>query len=370
VFFTLETQKMATWLIYALGGGWGHLTRSLSLGRIAARYHRVKIITNSPYATYLRDESCDVQVIAPDADFPATCEQVQDVLLNTRYDCLIVDTFPRGLGGELADILPQLKHIPRILIHRDINPAYVHRFELRSFVSKHFNAVIVPGDGEDSPLADLPIVHYTSPWLIRNAEELPDRKKARSLLALDALCYKPGDCKWQLDKQIPPSRTKETEFTIKTKIILVCAAGQASELSFFGKLSTHLNVAFPYAAVRVLAPVCPQGCPPQFWVSHSPGIECLPAADLVVGGAGYNTVYECAAVGVPLVAFAFKRLYDRQHQRASKHTYFAQTIEEAIASVGMLLNRVETLNIDANLSSFFTNGAVQAVDLIDQVLSR
>jgi predicted glycosyltransferase len=141
-------------------------------------------------------------------------------------------------------------------------------------------------------------------------------------------------------------------------------------LPFFGKLSTQLNAAFSDAAVRVLTPVCPEGCPPQFWVSHSPGIECLPAADVVVGGAGYNTVYECAAVGVPLVAFAFKRLYDRQHQRASKYTYFAQTIEEAIASVGMLLNRVETLNLDANLSRFFTNGAVQAVDLIEQVLSR
>lgn len=341
---------MATWLIYALGGGWGHLTRSLSLGRIAARHHRVKILTNSPYATYLRDESCDVQVIAPDAGFAATCEQVRDVLLNTQYDCLIVDTFPRGLGGELADILPQLKHIPRILIHRDISPVYIHRFALRSFVAENFDAVIVPGDGEDLPLADLPIVHYTSPWLIRNAEELPDRMKARSLLGLN--CDRPGEYNLRVHKQSLLARVRE-------KIILVCAAGQASELSFFGKLSTHLNQAFPDAAVRVLAPICPEGCPPQLWVSHSPGIECLPAADIVVGGAGYNTVYECAAVGVPLVAFAFKRLYDRQNVRALRCAYCVQEIHEAIATVAMLQNHVSNRPVD------YPNGAVEAVRLIE-----
>ncbi|MBD2744238.1 UDP-N-acetylglucosamine--LPS N-acetylglucosamine transferase [Coleofasciculus sp. FACHB-1120] len=342
---------MTTWLIYALGGGWGHFTRSLSLGRIASRYHHVKILTNSPYATYLRDESCDVQIIAPDAGFAATCEQVRDVLLNTRYDCLIVDTFPRGLGGELADILPQLKHIPRILIHRDISPVYIHRFALRSFVTENFDAIIVPGEGEDSPLADLPIVRYTSPWLIRNAEELPDRMKARSLLGLN--CAHPCEGNSRLHKQNPPARLRE-------KIILVCAAGQASELSFFGKLSTHLEAAFPDAALRVLAPVCPEGCPPQFWVSHSPGIECLPAADVVVGGAGYNTVHECAAVGVPLVAFAFKRLYDRQKVRALRCAYCVEEIEDAIATVAMLQNQV------SNRPADYPNGAVEAVRLIEK----
>ncbi|MBD1879263.1 UDP-N-acetylglucosamine--LPS N-acetylglucosamine transferase [Coleofasciculus sp. FACHB-T130] len=349
---------MSTWLIYALGGGWGHLTRSLSLGRMATRYHNVKILTNSPYATYLRGEDCDVQIIAPDAGFGATCEQVRDVLLNTRYDCLIVDTFPRGLGGELADILPQLKHIPRILIHRDISPVYIHRFALRSFVKENFDAIIVPGEGEDSLLADLPIVRYTSPWLIRNAEELPDRMKARSLLGFDALCHKPGNCKSQLYKQSPPAG-------VRKKIILVCAAGQASELSFFSQLSTYLNAAFPDAAVRVLAPVCPDGCPPQLWVSHSPGIECLLAADVVVGGAGYNTVYECAAVGVPLVAFAFKRLYDRQKVRALRCAYCVEEIEDAIATVAMLQNQVSSRPLDYRPLDY-PNGAVEAVRLIEQ----
>ena len=41
------------WLIYALGGGWGHLVRSLSFGRIAAIHRRVIILCNSPYAAHL-----------------------------------------------------------------------------------------------------------------------------------------------------------------------------------------------------------------------------------------------------------------------------------------------------------------------------
>ncbi|MBD1895992.1 UDP-N-acetylglucosamine--LPS N-acetylglucosamine transferase [Coleofasciculus sp. FACHB-129] len=363
---------MSIWLIYALGGGWGHLTRSLSLGRMATRYHHVKILTNTPYATYLGGEGCDVQIIAPNVGFAATCEQVRDVLLNTRYDCLIVDTFPRGLGGELADILPQLKHIPRILIHRDISPVYIHRFALRSFVKENFDAVIVPGEGEDSPLADLPIVHYTSPWLIRNAEELPNRMKARSLLGLNALgldCDRPSGSNLRLRQRPFKKKGGRSCFAfiqqtppagVRKKIILVCAAGQASELSFFGKLSTHLNAAFPDAAVRVLAPVCPDGCPPQLWVSHSPGIECLLAADVVVGGAGYNTVYECAAVGVPLVAFAFKRLYDRQKVRALRCAYCVEEIEDAIATVAMLQNQV------SNRPADYPNGAVEAVRLIEK----
>ncbi|WP_157171274.1 hypothetical protein ACF3DV_15435 [Chlorogloeopsis fritschii PCC 9212] len=53
---------------------------------------------------------------------------------------------------------------------------------------------------------------------------------------------------------------------------------------------------------------------------------------MVVGGGGYNTVYECAAVGVPLVAFAFKRLHDRQHNKVS-----------VVCPAGSITDAVETL---------------------------
>ncbi|MBU7582260.1 MAG: UDP-N-acetylglucosamine--LPS N-acetylglucosamine transferase [Nostoc sp. TH1S01] len=323
-----------TWLIYALGGGWGHLNRALALGRIAAKDREVRIITNSPYALKINHEGCIVNWISEQAGFSATCQQVQEMILNTQYDRLIIDTFPRGLGGELADILPQLQPIPRILIHRDISPEYVTAKNLRSFVAQNCDKVIVPGEGQDLPLADLPNVQHTAPWLIRNAEELPDRMSVRSHIL-----------------KVNPD--------IKT--ILVCAAGNASELSFFTQITLRLQQNFPQYAVRILAANCPADIPEPLWISHHPGIECLVAADVVVGGAGYNTVYECAAVGVPLVAFAFKRLYDRQAKRANK-VYRVQNIQQAITTVSTLLDRIE---LAKNLSvPSYINGAVQALHYI------
>lgn len=205
-------------------------------------------------------------------------------MLNTRYNCLIIDTFPRGLGGELADILPQLQNTPRILIHRDINPRYIVAKDLRRFVASNFDLVIVPGEGDTVPLLDLPQVRYTAAWLIRSADELPDLNKARSLLHLHP--------------------------TDRSKIVVVCAAEKAEELALHGKLTSALAESLTGVTVRCLTAKCPN-CPPDLWVFHYPGMECLLAADVVVGGGGYNTFYECAALEVPLVAFTMHRRYDR-----------------------------------------------------------
>lgn len=331
-------------LIYALGGGWGHLTRALSLGRIAARRAKVKILSNSPYAAHLCDRNCEIQAIAPYTEFATTCQAVRQVLLSTSYDCLVVDTFPRGLGGELVDILPQLQHIPRILIHRDIKPEYVEKLELRSFVARNYNAVIVPGEGEDVPLADLPIVQYTAPWLIRNAEELPDIEMMRSRLR----------------------ETSNSQPTTQRQTILVCASGQYEELSFFGTLTTRLAQAFPHELVRCLASSHPPGCSPELWVAHWPGIEYLQTADVVVGGAGYNTFYECKSLGIPLVAFAFGRLYDRQSRRASKSSYWVRDVEGAVAAVEAILSETRRQTQQPS----FTNGAVQAICAIEQIVNK
>ncbi len=324
-----------TWLIYALGGGWGHLNRALSLGRIAAKYRKIRIITNSPYAQKVNHEGCLVHWIPDDARFSTTCLKVREIILNTNYDCLIVDTFPRGLGGELADILPQLHSIPRILIHRDINPNYIIAKNLRNFVAANFQAVIIPGEGTDLGLADLPNVQHTAPWLIRNAEELPEKNTTRTSHIL------------KVDKSV--------------KILLVCAAGQKSELDIFSQITLRLHQEFPECAVRILAAHPPVNCPQSLWISHHPGIECLAAADIVIGGGGYNTVYECTAVGVPLVALAFERLYDRQAKRA-RQGYYVQDMEQAIATVRILLNQGNTAKNQS--APAYVNGAVQAMHYI------
>ena len=343
---------MQTWLIYALGGGWGHLTRALALSQIATPHHQIIILTNSPYATYIQQQSptnhpnstqqTQIIAIAPDTDTPTTCHQTRQLLSTITYNCLIIDTFPRGLGGELADLLPQLTTIPRILIHRDLNPTYIRAKNLQAFVTQHFDAVLIPGDGENLPLADLPIVQQTPPWLIRSPNQLPTLEQARSLLNLNS-----------------------AHSSANSKTILVCASGQASELQLFGTLTAQLAKNFPTATVRCLSAVYPNHFPPELWVSHWPGIECLQAADVVVGGAGYNTVHECAALGVPLVTFAFKRLYDRQDRRAQQHSHWVKDVEEAIATVQTILNQSHP----RPASPTYSNGAVLAVQQIEQAIA-
>lgn len=328
-----------TWLIYALGGGWGHLTRALSLGRIAATRSQVIIITNSPYASQIDHENCIVRQIGADAGFVATCSQVRKIITQTKCDRLIIDTFPRGLGGELADILPELHHIPRILIHRDINPHYVHTKQLRSFVTANFDSVIVPGEGEDLAFCDLPCAQHTAPWLIRHDWELAQIQTVRS-------------------------RILKVDLPIKT--ILICAGGKTSELSGFGQIALQLHQNFPDCAVRILAATCPPTCPQTLWVSHHPGIECLAAADIVVGGAGYNTVYECGAVGVPLVALALPRLYDRQKKRACQ-SYWVKDIKlsDIHTTITTLLNQIQPNKKPSTPS--YINGAIQAAQHIEQI---
>jgi hypothetical protein len=136
-------QAERGWLIYALGGGWGHLQRALSLARIAGP---IRILTNSRYAEVGHALACP-----------------KGGLINL----LLVDTFPRGLLGELVNVLPKLT-IPKILIHRDLNPRYVAQTNLRQFVLDNYDLVLVAGEPETAPFADLPIARQTAPWLIRS----------------------------------------------------------------------------------------------------------------------------------------------------------------------------------------------------------
>lgn len=357
---------MKPWLIYALGGGWGHLNRAVALGRVAARQRAVTILTNSPYAEQVRVSlknsvgDCafplHLNIIAADAGFGSTCDWVRQQILSLPYQCAIVDTFPRGLGGELADLPPQSQDIPWILVHRDLKPDYVRTKGLRAFVQQFYRAIVIPGDGEDVPFADLPHVYRTAPWLVLNGDELPDRARVRSRLNLPDR----QDCD---HTPFPDNETCQHQ----APILMVCAAGQPSELAFFGRLTAHLCQAFPTAAVRCLAPCRPPHCPPELWISHWPGMEYLQVADIVIGGAGYNTVHECAALDIPLVNFAFPRLYDRQARRADWNGYAVQTIPAAINTLQSLLQQSTYTKI-LNRISTYSNGAVSAVQQIERVI--
>jgi predicted glycosyltransferase len=96
-----------------------------------------------------------------------------------------------------------------------------------------------------------------------------------------------------------------------------------------------------------------------------PAMDLLPSADVVVGGAGYNTVHECAACQVPLVARPWPRLYDRQGLRAelvSRRARIAlvETVEGACAAVAGFLRQ----SVAPPQSFTFDNGADQAAGIL------
>jgi hypothetical protein len=200
-------------------------------------------------------------------------------------ECLIVDTFPRGLAGELADFIPSFGG-RKVLVQRDLNPEYRAAFQLDEYIHDHYDLVLVPGDAGVDPS---PRSIVTAPWVVRSWEELPDRDRARQMLNLGG--------------------TKPC--------VVVCAAGNPDELHWYGSVAALLAESAELCSVRCIAPVRPEECPLECWVRYWPAIDLYSAADVVVGGAGYNTIHECLACGVPLIARPWPRKYDRQGRRAA-----------------------------------------------------
>lgn len=335
-------MQRETWLIYALGGGWGHACRALALGRVAAKKHNIIILTSSPYASWVDSESCQIITIPPNLTQCSAIAQILEVLSTLTYDCLLVDTFPRGLLGELATFLPRLVSTPRILIHRDLNPNYVTAKQLPEFVSRYYDLVIAV-EPRKLPLSDLPITRQTSPWLLRSASELPSPETARSRLQLIS----------------------------EKKLILVLASGRPEEQSLYGHLTHTLAKSEPDYDIHCLSAVIPPTCPPDLWRFYFPALECLCAAHLVIGSGGYNTVYECLALGIPLIAFPFPRLYDRQRDRLQQvnHRIIAvDKIEAAITVAHHWLN--DPTFLPPSYPPEYPNGVFTAIKEIDTLITQ
>jgi len=144
---------------------------------------------------------------------------------------------------------------------------------------------------------------------------------------------------------------------------IVCAAGNPDELEWYGAVTTHLLEANA-CDVRCIAPVRPANCPTECWINHWPAIDLYAAADVVIGSAGYNTIHECLACGVPLVARPRPRKYDRQSLRATRAAvHQVDTPEQAVAAA---LDELAKKPITARHSPFH-NGAQDAVALIERL---
>lgn len=322
------------WLIYALGGGMGHLTRAIALARVAEKHgHSVYILTNSPFANHI-PWRCELGLRSTCRIIPATwgkdrvSEVVDQVLQKVNdFTAMIVDTFPRGLGGELASWLPKIS-IPKVLVHRDLNPRYVRQFQLRSFVAV-YDHILLPG--EPAAFEALPQSIQTAPWLIRDDNELLTREESRTRL-------KAGNT--------------------SAPVVAVLGCGKEQEIHRRAQLAVRIQHRLPHACVRFVSPLPlePSGIST---VCGWPLLEMLPGVDVMVGAGGYNTVQEARATKTPLLALPEKRLYDRQKHRLTQ--------AEICDSDADLLRRLENLIAKRpQQTPIYTNGVHEAVQVLQQ----
>lgn len=305
----------ARWLVYGLGSGWGHLNRAIALARKAPC--PIEILVNSRYAPVIQASGVEQQITLHLLPHSITSPQeagayVKTWMAQSSFTHFVVDTFPRGLVGELVAVLPQLK-VPKILVHRDLKPHYIAAKNLERFVQEQYDLVLIPGDRQ-APLAHLHQACQTAPWLMREPGEL-----------------------WQVREPLQ----QRLQLPSQSSVIIVCATGQPAELEIFGQITQQLTRKLaqhhPTATVRCLAHGRPPACPPEQWIAHWPGLEILQFADVVVGAAGYNITYECAALGVPLVSLPMERKYDRQAKRAAAQSIPVTSVEGCVQAVEALL---------------------------------
>ncbi len=322
------------WFIYALGGGLGHLTRGIALARAAHRKGvTCTVLTNSPFANVVLASSelspeDRLVVIPSDCDRDEVTHHVASEIEAAQFDVLIVDTFPRGLAGELVDVLPQLD-VPKVLVHRDLNPQYVERFHLADFV-QHYDAILLPG--ERGPLADVRPSHFTDRWLIRDSDEMLPRDAARRVFLGDGVDDRP--------------------------IVLVSGSGRSEEVDEMRTLANHLNETLTNEAhIRFCSPTAPDDSEPKW-----PLLRLMGGIDVVIGAGGYNTVSECQATGTPLLAFPRSRMYDRQQLRLDDGQIVTSR-EQLMTRLRAALNHCSSRTAVPS----FRNGTHQAVEFLKRL---
>jgi len=292
-------------LYYAFGGGLGHGVRTLALARQLARLaggqHR--ILLNTPFASTLRIGVAPEPLIETQELFPqATPVQAQRFVRRAveacKPDVFIVDTFPRGLGGELVPLFSDWRYGIRILICRSLRAPYVEGYGLEQFVEVHYNKVIAPG--ESSPFGPSIPVHSTGAFLIRDFPELPPPEEAASLVD-----GSPGE---------PVVLLVGTGAVNECDAMIRMAAGLASR---WNGLPFPLRLALP-AEIG-----CSSLSDLPAVIRHFPLIECFPAVRLVIGTSGYNLTHETTALGISAFTQPRRRKYDNQVPRVCQANCFS-----------------------------------------------
>jgi len=322
------------------------MTRAAGLARNAAASGiQCEILVNSPvskpflknlaaselFENFLASGTISFSVIPSDlppgsVNLPGTARQKAFHWCHQQdFHTVIVDTFPRGIGGELAswiwpkdrneNDLPPNRFPQKYLIARTVTQQYAcsNRYIQAAMC---YDKIFVPRDGTQQQwqagAIEGKLVH-TDPWLICHSEELYPKKTARQLLGCGLEKPLIAFLGTGYDKEI--SQMKQLYRFVKEQI------GDRAEMIFFSPSECLGN-----------------SLTADFQSKRWPLLRWYPAFDLVVGNGGYNTVSECRVTQTKLFAFPRKRLYDRQRDRLLP----GEVVEETDELVGKILLWLET----------------------------
>ncbi len=314
--------------VLALGGGTGHLLRAIAFARAAAtRGHRTRILASSPFTELL------ARSLAPPGtavDRAAGSEMVMRSQARAWIgafddEALIVDTFPRGVVGEL-DGAPW--RCPRLLVHRDLTDAYALRREV-SDAAAAFDAIVAPG--ESGPWATQPgaRITATAPWLIAATERIEERGRARAALGVEEADRRP--------------------------VVAVVTTSTDDDALALGRLGRALAEELRERVHVVVVDLHERGAP-------VPLARLMSGIDLVVGGGGYHLVHEARATATPLCALPAPRTYDVQSRRLRSGER-ARDLEDVARRIRAVSPRT------APPPSSIVDGAAEGVQVVEELVA-
>lgn len=329
------------WLIYALGGGYGHVTRALSLAKIAsARNIECTILYNSELVHRAvniytkRSPRTRLEYIPSYFDQQGVAKFMGNYLGEIGgYDRVIVDTFPRGIAGELSSILPKIR-CPKILIHRYLNEKYVKSIDIQNALNE-FDEILMPRDSLSIPQY-LRRHSKTEPWLICSPEEILSVQEAQLELNIFER------------RQLPTVAFLGTGSHEEMFQSRRWAEQLRSECQFLNVIHFSLE---PIDQSKILFR--------QIW----PVMKVYRAIDLLVCSGGYNALTEASATQTRTIVTPRKRRYDRQDLRANEHeqaTNYLQVREKCeLFATDFRPRRTRTM--------VFENGANEACDRVEKL---
>lgn len=272
--------------------------RSLALARrVARRFGGIhRLLVNTPWTRTLRqavdDDRVEILALPPETSPAEARRWVLDVVESYQPNLLVVDTFPRGVGGEFKDFLAEWRGGFRVWTHRGLPERYVREFDLESWVDAAFDLILAPeGRAWPGGARRVPCVE-TAPWMVRGLDELWTPEAAARRLGCE-----------------PDERC---ELYVGTGTSAECADWIdrfRRALGAWRPGDRPLRLALP---LEVPAPL---DLPTSCIVRHSPLVELFPAVGRIVGNAGFHLVHEARWLGIPATWIARPRRYDDQQRR-------------------------------------------------------